>query len=121
MYKHILLPTDGSALANGAVQAGVKLAKSLGATDGVNAKEGDVVAVAVLSGGLETEEAPLFERYRLAGEIRILDAGCGEGYFPGIISSHFPEADIRGVDISVPAIDAAARKYPNVRWLVANA
>ncbi|MDH4099165.1 MAG: methyltransferase domain-containing protein [Nitrospirota bacterium] len=51
----------------------------------------------------------------------LLDAGCGEGYFPGIISSHFPEADIRGVDISVPAIDAAARKYPNVRWLVANA
>ena len=31
MYKHILLPTDGSALARGAVRAGIKLAKSLGA------------------------------------------------------------------------------------------
>jgi nucleotide-binding universal stress UspA family protein len=31
MYKHILLPTDGSALAREAVQAGVDLAKSLGA------------------------------------------------------------------------------------------
>ncbi len=31
MYKHILLPTDGSALAHGAVQAGIKLAKSIGA------------------------------------------------------------------------------------------
>lgn len=31
MYKHILLPTDGSALARAAVQAGVKLAKALGA------------------------------------------------------------------------------------------
>lgn len=31
MYKHILLPTDGSALAHGAVQAGIKLAKALGA------------------------------------------------------------------------------------------
>jgi len=31
MYKNILLPTDGSALAREAVQAGVELAKSLGA------------------------------------------------------------------------------------------
>lgn len=31
MYKHILLPTDGSALAHGAVQAGINLAKALGA------------------------------------------------------------------------------------------
>jgi len=31
MYKHILLPTDGSPLARQAVEAGVKLAKSLGA------------------------------------------------------------------------------------------
>ncbi len=31
MYKHILLPTDGSALAREAIQAGVKLAKALGA------------------------------------------------------------------------------------------
>ncbi len=31
MYKHILIPTDGSALSRKAVVAGVKLAKSLGA------------------------------------------------------------------------------------------
>ena len=31
MYKHILLPTDGSVLAREAVTAGVKLAKALGA------------------------------------------------------------------------------------------
>src|SRR5215204_4904443 len=31
MYKHILLPTDGSPLARDAAQAGVKLAKALGA------------------------------------------------------------------------------------------
>ena len=31
MYKHILLPTDGSALARGAVRAGIKFAKSVGA------------------------------------------------------------------------------------------
>ena len=31
MYKHILLPTDGSPLARGAVRAGIKFAKSVGA------------------------------------------------------------------------------------------
>ena len=31
MYKHILIPTDGSALAGRAVKAGVRLAKALGA------------------------------------------------------------------------------------------
>jgi nucleotide-binding universal stress UspA family protein len=31
MYKHILIPTDGSPLARAAVAAGVKLAKSMGA------------------------------------------------------------------------------------------
>jgi nucleotide-binding universal stress UspA family protein len=31
MYKHILIPTDGSALSRKAIDAGVKLAKSLGA------------------------------------------------------------------------------------------
>jgi nucleotide-binding universal stress UspA family protein len=31
MYKHILIPTDGSKLANQAAEAGVRLAKALGA------------------------------------------------------------------------------------------
>ena len=31
MYKHILIPTDGSKLSDGAAVAGVKLAKALGA------------------------------------------------------------------------------------------
>ena len=31
MYKHILIPTDGSSASRGAIQAGVKLAKALGA------------------------------------------------------------------------------------------
>lgn len=31
MYQHILLPTDGSAVARGAMRAGIKLAKALGA------------------------------------------------------------------------------------------
>ncbi|MBI4293149.1 MAG: universal stress protein [Betaproteobacteria bacterium] len=31
MFKHILIPTDGSAVANKAVKAGIQLAKNLGA------------------------------------------------------------------------------------------
>ncbi|OGA05488.1 MAG: hypothetical protein A3I00_03465 [Betaproteobacteria bacterium RIFCSPLOWO2_02_FULL_64_12] len=31
MFKHILIPTDGSAVANKAVKAGIQLAKALGA------------------------------------------------------------------------------------------
>src|SRR6185436_15269700 len=29
--------------------------------------------------------------------------------------------DAHGVDISIPAIDAAARRYPGCEWIVANA
>ena len=31
MYKHILLPTDGSKLSNAAVKQAIKMAKTLGA------------------------------------------------------------------------------------------
>jgi 23S rRNA (guanine745-N1)-methyltransferase len=50
----------------------------------------------------------------------ILDAGCGDGYFLGSMARdfHFSAA---GVDISIPAVDAAARRYPDCQWIVANA
>lgn len=54
-----------------------------------------------------------------AGE-SILDAGCGDGYYLGNLSQEFG-LDAHGVDISIPAIDAAARRYPGVEWIVANA
>jgi len=45
----------------------------------------------------------------------ILDVGCGEGYFTAQAGA------TDGVDISVPAIDAAARKYKDPFFVVANA
>lgn len=48
----------------------------------------------------------------------ILDAGCGEGYHLG---SSAPGAERYGVDISPPAIEAAAKKYPDCHWIIANA
>ena len=50
----------------------------------------------------------------------ILDAGCGEGFYLGRLAE---ETKCRGcgVDISLPAVEAAARRYPECQWVVANA
>lgn len=50
----------------------------------------------------------------------VLDAGCGDGFYLGSLASSIG-FEGHGVDISVPAIDAAARRYPKVEWIVANA
>jgi 23S rRNA (guanine745-N1)-methyltransferase len=50
----------------------------------------------------------------------VLDAGCGEGFYLGSLARQFG-FDAHGVDISVPAVDAAARRYPGCEWIVANA
>jgi 23S rRNA (guanine745-N1)-methyltransferase len=54
-----------------------------------------------------------------SGDI-VLDAGCGDGFYLGAIQreTHF---DAHGIDISVPAVDAAARRYSECQWVVANA
>src|SRR5262245_40967468 len=43
-----------------------------------------------------------------AGDV-VLDAGCGDGYYLGTLARQFGFHG-HGVDISVPAIDAAARR-----------
>ena len=50
----------------------------------------------------------------------ILDAGCGDGFYLGTLARQFG-FNAHGVDISVPAVDAAARRYPDGEWVVANA
>jgi len=47
----------------------------------------------------------------------VLDAGCGDGYWIAQVDA--PER--HGIDISVPAIDAAARRYRDCHFFVANA
>jgi 23S rRNA (guanine745-N1)-methyltransferase len=51
---------------------------------------------------------------------RVLDAGCGDGFYLGSLAGQ-TGADAHGVDISIPAVDAAARRYPECEWIVANA
>jgi 23S rRNA (guanine745-N1)-methyltransferase len=50
----------------------------------------------------------------------VLDAGCGEGFYLGELHRQ-TNCEAHGVDISTPAIDAAARRYPGCEWVVANA
>jgi 23S rRNA (guanine745-N1)-methyltransferase len=50
----------------------------------------------------------------------VLDAGCGDGFYLGALARR-SGFGAHGVDISVPAIEAAARRYPECEWIVANA
>jgi 23S rRNA (guanine745-N1)-methyltransferase len=54
-----------------------------------------------------------------AGDV-VLDAGCGDGFYLGALARQ-SGFGAHGVDISVPAIEAAARRYPECEWIVANA
>jgi 23S rRNA (guanine745-N1)-methyltransferase len=68
--------------------------------------------------------APLLEAIgALAGIDRddvVLDVGCGDGYYLGTIALE-TGCEAHGIDISVPAVDAAARRYPDCEWVVGNA
>ncbi len=50
----------------------------------------------------------------------VLDAGCGDGFYLGNLA-RLGSFDAHGVDISTAAVDAAARRYPECEWIVANA
>src|SRR6266436_5841716 len=50
----------------------------------------------------------------------VLDAGCGDGFYLGTLARQ-TGFSAHGIDISVPAIEAAARRYPECEWIVANA
>src|SRR5216684_3210620 len=67
---------------------------------------------------------PLFdaiaEMADVAGDDVILDAGCGDGFYLGSLARKSGCA-AHGIDISIPAIEAAARRYPDCEWIVGNA
>lgn len=67
---------------------------------------------------------PLLEAIRslLAAEHGdvVLDAGCGDGFYLGTMAQQVGFAG-HGVDISIPAVNAAAKRYPHCEWSVANA
>jgi 23S rRNA (guanine745-N1)-methyltransferase len=56
----------------------------------------------------------------ITSEDIVLDAGCGDGFYLGTLAREIG-FDAHGVDISIPAVEAAARRYPDCEWIVANA
>ncbi len=50
----------------------------------------------------------------------VLDVGCGEGSYLGGIARD-RSLDAHGIDLSTHAVDLAARRYPEISWIVGNA
>jgi len=71
-------------------------------------------------GVAETVLRAIVEMTAASPDDNVLDAGCGDGYFAGTLASR-TGADAHGIDISIPAVEAAARRYPDCEWIVANA
>jgi ubiquinone/menaquinone biosynthesis C-methylase UbiE len=57
------------------------------------------------------QEAPLFRRYGIRSEARILDAGCGTGEGASRLAELFPKAHVLGVDIIDHHLDLARSRY----------
>jgi 23S rRNA (guanine745-N1)-methyltransferase len=56
----------------------------------------------------------------LAEKDTLLDAGCGEGHHLGAFRRAYG-VEAHGIDISIPAIELAAKRYRECTWVVANA
>lgn len=54
---------------------------------------------------------------RPLGAERLLDLGCGEGWYTGAMTAI--AADVTGIDIAKDAVRLAARAHPGIVWLVA--
>jgi len=61
-----------------------------------------------------------FDALRLPPGAAVLDVGCGEGFYLGALARE-RRIDAHGLDISAPAVDLAARRYPHATWIVGNA
>lgn len=54
--------------------------------------------------------------------LRILDLGCGTGWFSRILQQHYPESQVTGADLSPGMIEhAKLQSPPGIHWLVADA
>jgi len=60
------------------------------------------------------------ETLRLSPADILLDIGSGDGFYLAGLAKE-SNCQAHGIDISVPAVDAAARRYPEHQWIVANA
>jgi SAM-dependent methyltransferase len=76
--------------------------------------------------GLSGEEKPFFIEGRLASLFRsvpadwrphrVLDFGCGTGDTTAAFAARLPGVEVVGVDVSVPALEAARAHHPGARF-----
>jgi 23S rRNA (guanine745-N1)-methyltransferase len=64
--------------------------------------------------------AGIAELAALSSEDVVLDAGCGDGFYLGNLADA-SGCRAHGTDISIAAVDAAARRYSGCEWVVSNA
>lgn len=85
-------------------------------------KEQVAARKAFLDGGFY---APIAEKLcELAAPLQpkaVLDAGCGEGYYPTKLQMLMPDMELAGVDISKDAVRFAAVRNKNALWLTGTA
>jgi len=60
------------------------------------------------------QEQALLARYRLAGDCRILDVGCGTGEFSARIAGLVPQSMVTGVDVVESSLAIARTRYADV-------
>ena len=75
------------------------------------AHESMVRNLAAQADAIWPQETPLFLRYGMTGELRILDAGCGTGEITSRLASIYPEAKLLGVDILEATLDLARARH----------
>jgi ubiquinone/menaquinone biosynthesis C-methylase UbiE len=75
------------------------------------ADESMVRTLAAQARAIWPQEAPLFQRYALPPEPRIIDAGCGTGEVASRLAELFPEARVLGVDILDHHLERARTRY----------
>lgn len=102
-YLNLLQPQDRRSRQPGDTKAAVAARRRLH-DSGATTPLLEAIAAALLARGTDT----------------VLDAGCGDGYYLGSLAAQ-SGCSACGVDISAHAIDAAARRYPQAEWIVANA
>jgi len=77
---------------------------------------------AFLQGGhyqpLAEKLAELF--HSLPQQARLLDSGCGEGYYLAQLAQQRPDLQLSGIDISRDAVKLAARQLPQAEFAVAS-
>jgi ubiquinone/menaquinone biosynthesis C-methylase UbiE len=75
------------------------------------ADESMVRNLAAQADAIWPQELPLFDRYALPQDARILDAGCGTGEITSRLARRFPHADVLGVDIIDAHLELARSRY----------